>query len=471
MNDIKKFQETKSKNMSKRRIALFSLLVSVFLVSVKVIIAYLTKSTGVFSEALNNGLDLVTVLIAFLAIRMATKPPDKDHTYGHAKYENLSAAIELVIIALLCFYIIFTSVRRIIFRDFEIHLNGYIFLVLIISVAVNLVRVFFVGKAARRFNSFALEAEFVNYSSDIVSSVIVIIGLYLAGKGFVYADPIASILVAVIVLTFSLRLSVRVIRNLLDHIPKEVTERIDSILEKIPQIKIVNKLQIHEVGNIKFINIDVGLDDNLYLSQVEKIKKTVRSKIKAYLPGSEIILETRSNLEETNIKSKIKEIMLNYKEVKGIHNIFIYEVGGSLDISIHAELRKNLKLDETEILTKKAEKKITKKIIKVRSIYIHIEDAKSDEDWEDITESSEKVIKDLKNEISLLVDPEACHNFTLLERNGSYNLAFHCRLKKNMEIKEAHMIVTEIENTIKQKFKNFKEIAIHMEPEKKDLSG
>ncbi len=466
MNNIKiSLPERNSQNRTKKKVALFSLLVSVLLVGIKVTIAYLTNSSGVFSEALNNGLDLVTVLIAFLAIRMATKPADKDHTYGHAKYENLSAFIELAIIALLCFYIIFISIRRMIYRDFEINLNIYIFLVLIISVAINLVRVYYVGKAARKFNSFALQAEFVNYSSDIVSSILVIAGLYLAGRGFVYADPIASILVAVIVLIFSLRLSVKIIRNLLDHIPGEVTEKIDSILDRIPQIKTVNKLQIHEVGNIKFINLDVGLDDNLYLSQVEKIKRAVRSKILSDLPGSEIILETRSSLEATNIRSIVKEVILNYKEIKDIHNIFIYDVGEYMDISIHVELRKKLKLDETEKLTKNAENKITKKINRVRRIYIHIEDAKSDEDWEDITKTSEKLINRLKAEISLLVNPDTCHNFTLLERKGSYNLAFHCRLKKSLDIKEAHLIITEIENRIRHKFKDLNEVAIHMEPE------
>ena len=116
-------------------------------------------------------------------------------------------------------------------------------------------------------------------------------------------------------------------------------------------------------------------------------------------------------------------------------------------------------------MTKNAENKITKKINRVRRIYIHIEDAKSDEDWEDITMTSEKLINRLKAEISLLVNPDTCHNFTLLERKGSYNLAFHCRLKKSLDIKEAHLIITEIENRIRHKFKDLNEVAIHMEPE------
>ncbi|HAJ95245.1 MAG TPA: hypothetical protein DCP02_03330, partial [Actinobacteria bacterium] len=114
-------------------IASFSLFVSVILVIVKVAMAYISNSMGVFSEALNNGLDLVTVIIAFLAIRISIRPPDKDHTYGHGKYENLSAAVELIVISLLSLFIMYKSIIRIIYRDFNLNLNNYIFIILIFS--------------------------------------------------------------------------------------------------------------------------------------------------------------------------------------------------------------------------------------------------------------------------------------------------------------------------------------------------
>ena len=103
--------------MGKKQVTLFSLIITILLVIVKIIVAYLSNSISVFSEALNNGLDLVTVLITFLAIRISTRPPDKDHTYGHGKYENLSALFQLVVISLLCFFVIYESIQRIILKD------------------------------------------------------------------------------------------------------------------------------------------------------------------------------------------------------------------------------------------------------------------------------------------------------------------------------------------------------------------
>ena len=461
---MKKDQPIILEDSNKRKVAFFSLLVSIFLVVIKITIAYFTNSIGVFSEALNNGLDIVTVLITYMAIRISIRPADKDHTYGHGKYENLSAFLEISIISALSFFIIYKSIQRIIYRNFVLKLNWYVFLILIISIALNIIRVFYIGRAVRRYNSFAFKADFLNYSSDIISSTIVIVGLLVANAGFYLADPIASIIVSIIVLIFSSRLLIGTVRNLMDYIPKEITDKVLEILKEIREVKSVNKLKIHEVGNIKFINLEICLKNNLYLSQVEKIKEKIKNKIRSNIQGSEIILETKSLPSKDNIEAYVKEIILTQLNVKDIHNIFIYNVDNHIDISIHIELNKYLKLDETEKLTKVAEEKIKEKIGNIRSVYIHIEDSKSGESWNDITEKSEKLISDIKNEISLYVSPETCHNFTILEKEGLCNLAFHCRLKKSLDVKKAHSIITGIEDDIKRKFKNISEISIHVEP-------
>ena len=448
----------------KKQVALFSLIVTVLLVAVKVFIAYFSNSIGVLSEALNNGLDLVTVLILFLAVRMSSKPADADHTYGHGKYENLSALIEIIIITVLCFFVIYKSVQRIVFKDFELNLSNYVFIVLIISIAVNIIRVYFVGRVAKRFDSYAFKAEFLNYFSDIISSIIVIIGLFVSKAGFYLADPIASIIISLMILVFGARMALRVIRNLLDYIPGEVTEKVRLIIDKIPEVKSADKILIHEVGNIKFINLAVSVDDNIYLSRLESLKEKVREKILKAYPGSEVMVSAKSSFSECNIDCKIKEILLGYNDVKDIHNLNIYNVSNMIDISAHIELSKSLNLIESEELTAKAEKRIKQEIQYIRNVYIHIEDKKSDENWNDITKESEKMIKIIEKQISDYIIKDSCHNFTILERNGYYNISLHCRLDRNIKIDSAHSVITTLENNIKNISGNISEVIVHVEP-------
>lgn len=451
--------------LTKKNIALFSLIVSIFLIVAKIVIAYLTNSMGVYSEALNNGLDLVLVLITYIAIRASIKPADKDHTYGHGKYENFSAIVEITIISILCIFIIYKSSQRIIYKNFELNLGWYVYLVLAISIAINIVRVLLLGYAAKKYNSIAFRSNFLNYTGDIFSSAIVLIGLIFVKLGINLADPIASILVAIIVISFGLKLAVSTIRNLLDYIPREVTESVHNILGKFITINKINNIKIHEVGNIKFINLDLDLDRNLHLSQVEKIKEDIRNSILLKYPESEIIIETKLSLSDKAISDKVEEIILNMPYVKDIHNIFIYNVDEFIDLSVHIELIENIKLADAEIITKSAENKIKDVIPELRRIYTHIEDKKNEESYDDITNISEQLIKKVKNLISKYINPDTFHNFTVLERNKLFNLAFHCRLDSNLDIKKAHKIITVIEDEIKSSFKEINEIAIHVEPE------
>jgi cation diffusion facilitator family transporter len=450
--------------MGKKQVALFSLIITILLVIVKIIVAYLSNSISIFSETLNNGLDLVTVLITFLAIRISTRPPDKDHTYGHGKYENLSALFQLVIISLLCFFVIYKSIQRIILKDFELMLNNYVFIVLIGSILVNIVRVYFVGNVAKKYNSYAFKAEFLNYLSDIISSLIVVIGLFIARAGFYLADPIASIIISILILVFGVRMAIKVIKNFLDYIPREVTEKVREVLEEIPEIKSVDRILIHEVGNIKFVNLEISVDDNIYLSQLENLKEKITGEIIKNLPDSQIMVAAKSSFSEDNVDCKIKEILLNQADVRDIHNIFIYNVGDKIDISVHVELSKSLNLAESEKLTALTEDLILEKITYARNVYIHIEDAKGNESWNDITGRSEDLINRIKKEISAHVLAESCHNFTILERNGNYSVAFHCRLDKNMEVEPAHSIITKIENRIKHISGSIGEVLVHVEP-------
>ncbi|MGZ5548827.1 MAG: cation diffusion facilitator family transporter, partial [Nitrososphaeraceae archaeon] len=337
--------------MGKKHVALFSLIITILLVIVKIIVAYLSNSISVFSEALNNGLDLVTVLITFLAIRISMRPPDKDHTYGHGKYENLSALFQLAIISLLCFFVIYKSIQRIILKDFELMLNNYVFIVLIASILVNIIRVYFVGNVAKKYNSYAFKAEFLNYLSDIIGSLIVVIGLFIARTGFYLADPIASIIVSILILVFGVRMAIKVIKNFLDYIPREVTEKVHGVLEEIPEIKSVDRILIHEVGNIKFVNLEISVDDNIYLSQLENLKEKISGEITKNLSDSQIMVAAKSSFSEDNVDCKVKEILFNQADVKDIHNIFIYNVGDKIDISVHVELSKSLNLAESEKLT------------------------------------------------------------------------------------------------------------------------
>ncbi|MCL4376802.1 MAG: cation-efflux pump [Actinobacteria bacterium] len=455
------------KDIAKRRLSIFSLLISIFLVILKTVVAYTSNSIGIYSEALNNSLDIVTVLITFMAIRISIRPPDKDHPYGHGKYENFSAFIEIIIISLLGFYVIYRAIIRIITRDYFLNLNFYVFLVLIFSIVINIFRVIYIYKIANKYNSPAFKADLINYSGDIISSIVVIAGLAFAKYGFNIADPVAAIIVSVIILFFSIKLGIKTVRDLLGFVPVEITDNIESILAGFKEIQNINFIKVQEVGNINFINISLSLKSSLHLSQAELIKEKIKSKLKSRFPESELLIETTSSLERQELEDIIKEVVLSNPKVVDIHNISISDAGGKLNATVHLELSKDIKLFEAETLTKKIEKKIMDTASELDGIYIHIEvQEKSLEKCQDITKTSGQLISEIKEKVKDYVDPQTCHKFTVLLKNDKYNVSFHCRFNRNLEINEVHLKTTEMENHIKTAFKDIDELTIHAEPEK-----
>jgi cation diffusion facilitator family transporter len=455
----------KAKDIAKRRLSVFSLVVSALLVVLKAIAGYISNSLGVYSEALNNTLDIVTVLITFFAIRISTRPPDKDHPYGHGRYENFSAFIETLIIILLCFYIIYKSISRIISSDYDLHINIYVFSVLVFSIIINLIRVFYIAKIATRYNSIAFKADLINYSGDLISSVIVILGLVFVRYGINIADPIASILVSLIILFFSLRLSIRTIKDLLGYIPVEITENIEKVLAGFEEIKRINHIKIQEVGNTKFIDIGLSLNSSLHLFQVEAIKENIKNELTCEISDCEITIDTKSELSEKNKEEIIKNIVLKKPKVKDVHDISVDYFKKGFNVSLHLELKKGTRLNEAERITKRIEKNIKHSLSNLNNVYIHIEVENLPQEWSDITGNSEELINNIKDSISDFIDKSLCHHFAVLIKNGKYNVSFHCRLDKNTDIADVHDTTTKIENHIKSKFKNIDKLTIHAEPD------
>jgi divalent metal cation (Fe/Co/Zn/Cd) transporter len=133
---------------------------------------------------------------------------------------------------------------------------------------------------------------------------------------------------------------------------------------------------------------------------------------------------------------------------------------------VHVQLVKELDLSKTEKLTKKVENELKNEIILLRSVYLHIEEINIKQSWKDITVDSKAFINSIKKEVKEYVVPASCHNFTILKKDNNYNIAFHCRLEKNLKVGQAHSVITTLESIIRKKFNNIEGISIHVEPDK-----
>lgn len=279
----------------KRSVALFSVIAAFFITGFKVVIGLLTGSLGILSEALHSGLDLIAAIITLFAVRISDKPPDHDHHYGHGKVENLSALIETLLLLITCIWIIYEAISRLTTGKLEIEVNVWSYVVIISSILIDISRSRALKKAAVKHNSQALEADALHFSTDVWSSGVVLLGLVCANFGFFYADSVAALFVAVIVISVSYRLGKRSIDVLLDRTPADILERINEALKEIPGVLHYHDVRIRTAGADTFVDLNIHVDPKLSIEKAHEISHHVQEIIQGRVQRCKVHVHEEPN--------------------------------------------------------------------------------------------------------------------------------------------------------------------------------
>ncbi|MEZ5105578.1 MAG: cation diffusion facilitator family transporter [Draconibacterium sp.] len=272
----------------KKRVAFISVLAAIFLTGFKLTVGILTGSLGILSEALHSGLDLVAAIITYFSVRISDKPADDDHHYGHGKIENFSAFIETILLLITCTWIIYEAISRLLSGETHIEVTVWSYIVVISSIIIDITRSRALYKVAKKHNSQALEADALHFSTDIWSSAVVLFGLICANFGFFFADAVAALMVAFIVLFVSYKLGKRAIDVLLDKAPKETIIKVKRVLATYPEIKHYHGLKIRTSGADTFIRVNIHVEPDSSLKNVHLLCNKIEKEIKSQISRSEV---------------------------------------------------------------------------------------------------------------------------------------------------------------------------------------
>jgi cation diffusion facilitator family transporter len=281
----------------KSTIALTSVIAAIFLTSFKVVIGSMTGSLGILSEALHSGLDLVAAVITLFAVKAADKPADNEHNFGHGKIENYSALMETLLLVVTCGWIIYEAVHRLITGRTHIEITIWSFVVIVTSIVIDVSRSRALYRVAKKHNSQALEADALHFSTDIWSSAVVLLGLAGAAFGFYYADPIAALIVAIIVLSVSYRLGKRSFNALVDRAPQGLSEEIFRIIKTVPDVKYFHDIKVRESGPIKFVDLNIHVDKDISIERAHEISHLVEKAISAKIKNVEVMVHAEPHKE------------------------------------------------------------------------------------------------------------------------------------------------------------------------------
>ena len=243
----------------KERVALTSIGASAALMIGKAVVGFATGSLAIISEAAHSLIDLAATLMTYFAVRIADKPADKEHHYGHGKVESVSALAETVLLFVLSGVVLWEAGQRLFGgHGHAVEATATAFGIIVVSIAIDFFRARALSRVAKETSSQALEADALHFSSDMWSSAAVLLGLVGVRFGYNGADSAAAVVVALFVCLAGWRLGRRTIDTLTDTAPEGVAERIAAIARKVRNVVSVERVRAREVGATVFGEIEVG---------------------------------------------------------------------------------------------------------------------------------------------------------------------------------------------------------------------
>ncbi len=273
----------------KLHVAFSSLAWAVVLTSAKLTVALITGSLGLLSEALHSALDLVAAGMTVYAVRQSARPADRDHPFGHGKFENFSALLETMLLVATSIWIVYEAVRRLTDPAFTgPETSAWAFGVMLFAIGIDLHRSRALMRVARATGSQALEADALHFSSDVWSSTAVIAGLGFSALGFPQADPVAALVVAGVVLLVAFRLVKRSIDALLDKAPDGVPETLRAHVLDVPGVVSVGSVRVRSVGPDLHVEVVVKVDGSRSLASAHEVADAVEAKVRVMHPSAHV---------------------------------------------------------------------------------------------------------------------------------------------------------------------------------------
>ena len=237
-----------------------------FLFLLKIVAWYLTKSVAVLTDALESIVNIIAAFIGIYSLHISAKPRDENHPYGHGKAEFLSAAIEGILIMIAGIFIIYESIRHLLF-PLPLQQLDYGIILVALSAIINFGVGYIAIKRGVKNKSVALEASGRHLQSDTYSTIAIIIGLILIYfTGAQQIDSIVAIIISFIIIFVGYRITRKSIAGIMDEADKKILGR---LVELLNQYRNQNWIDIHNLRVIKFgsvLHVDCHLTVPWYLN-------------------------------------------------------------------------------------------------------------------------------------------------------------------------------------------------------------
>jgi cation diffusion facilitator family transporter len=448
----------------KQRAAAASIGASSILAIVKLAAGSASGSLALLSEGAHNTLDIGASALTLFAVREADKPADADHPFGHAKIEAVAALAETGFLVALAIVVAIQAIGRIRDGGAPVDANAFAIGAIGFSIAVDILRWRALTHVARSTSSHALAADALHYSSDLISSILVLIGLAATRAGYAHADALAAIGVAGFIAAAGYRLGRATIDALVDRAPAGLTEAIRALTINTRGVAGIEAIRLRPSGAKIVGDVILSVSRTLPLERVAAIKAELATHIARRWPEAEpTITANPLALDDETILERV--LVIAARRGLPVHHITIQEIEGRKSVALDLEVDRAMSLGDAHALASELEDAIADEIGEGVEVETHIEPAEPEAYGQladaDLARRIEASLAEAAAAQGRLRD---VHNVRVRETSGGVIVLFHCRVDPATPVETVHDAVDALERSVRRAFPEARRVVGHAEP-------
>ncbi len=447
--------KTKLKALTISIFAIFSVVI------IEVTLGLLINSLAIMSDGLHALLDGVSSVMLFFAVRAALKPPDEEHTYGHEKFETIGGLIGGIVLISVAFLIFYEAAMRLINPpqlNPAIEYAGFIAIGYALFIASLRVTVF---KKFQHVQSTSMKAGFYDAISDLSSTLIALLGFGLAILGFTGGDAFASIFLGVMLTYLSIKLVKFSVMELSDTASKELLEKTRKIIISCDGVVKTENLKVRKVSSKVFVEASVQVPIIMSLQDAHSLATKIESCLKDGFGNVDSTIHIEPSDKERKM-DQLVEKLATVEGVKEVHEISTIYVAGKLYITLHVYVNPELSVEEAHKIAESIERGMKTEIKSLENVTVHVEPAGVAIPANEVNEVElRKVVNQVANGIA--GDLRIKRVLTYVAEGKRY-INIDCCFTKQVQIKDAHKIASQVEKETKEHFTNAV-VTVHIEPE------
>ncbi len=266
----------------------FSLVAVGSIMAFEGIAGFMTNSLALLSDATHGAYDVLVTLLLLFSTRIALKPPDKNHPYGHMKFESLGTLVAALMMLGLALMIAVAAISRVFLNGVVIMEVGVGFLALGYALVVHTARVVALGVTLRRAGGMTVKADLVHASSDLFSTAVAALGFYLAAYGLHEADAFAGLALAATLGFMSVRLSKQAVAELSDAVPEGLREEVVKVVESVEGVVECGSLRMRKAGDEFFVEMEIAVPRYFSLEEAHEVASKVEEKVRERLGRAKV---------------------------------------------------------------------------------------------------------------------------------------------------------------------------------------